>query len=407
MSILHRRHTGTWKIVGCAMRKVEKLLDACDEWNLSISVAKGLEAEGLETHLKDLSALQELPFPTNLRSIQSFLGSTNYYSRFIEDFAIYASVLYELREADFFEIARMTKLTGGDEDVIAEEGNMWSEARTAFAILKNKIVTAPILQHFDVDRQPVVVVYASKWEISAALMQGRDGIYKPVTFTSHPNEIKYGMVDKEVLAQLRILNISYTQLMTRSIKTLEIVKCSKAEDEILSVIAASIKPRKEADAILVLIDPMKQPRQVISMSPPTVEPDERLEVVSLEGSTRVKRNGGAYRGIVWILPGWVVISAPSTYETRFADSLASAALHREDGVAIATEEERLDHMTLNRLDELLIAKNDATIVKITSVTRSLGSDNLADFADPAIPQWSACPDLLATRDFIVSPKKMF
>ena len=36
--------------------------------------------------------------------MQSFVGSLNYYSRFIEDFAIYASVLYELREVEFFEI---------------------------------------------------------------------------------------------------------------------------------------------------------------------------------------------------------------------------------------------------------------------------------------------------------------
>ncbi|POM76567.1 Reverse transcriptase [Phytophthora palmivora] len=98
--------------------KVEKLLDACDEWNLSISVAKSfwgrqqvdylghrVSSGGLKTHPKDLSALLGLPFPTNLRSMQSFLESLNYYSRFIEDFAIYASVLYELREADFYEIA--------------------------------------------------------------------------------------------------------------------------------------------------------------------------------------------------------------------------------------------------------------------------------------------------------------
>ncbi|POM74738.1 Reverse transcriptase, partial [Phytophthora palmivora] len=65
--------------------KVEKLLDACDEWNLSISVTKSfwgrqkvdylghrVSAEGLETHPKDLSALQELPFPTNLRCNHSW-----------------------------------------------------------------------------------------------------------------------------------------------------------------------------------------------------------------------------------------------------------------------------------------------------------------------------------------------
>ncbi|POM80955.1 Reverse transcriptase-rnase h-integrase [Phytophthora palmivora] len=108
--------------------------------------------------------------------MQSFLGSLNYYSRFIEDFAIYASVLYELREADFYEIVRKAKSTGDGEDVVAEEYGRWTEARTAFAILKNKIVAAPILLHFDVDRQPVVV-YASKWAISAALMQEHNGVY--------------------------------------------------------------------------------------------------------------------------------------------------------------------------------------------------------------------------------------
>ncbi|POM71785.1 Reverse transcriptase [Phytophthora palmivora] len=148
-------------------KKVETPLDACDEWNLYISVVKKLlgSAKGLETHPKDLSALQELPFPINLRSMQSFIGSLNYYSRFIEYFAIYASVLYELREADFYEITRRTKSTGDDVDVMTEENGRWTEARTTFAILKNKIVTAPILRHFDVDRQPAVVVYASKWAI--------------------------------------------------------------------------------------------------------------------------------------------------------------------------------------------------------------------------------------------------
>ncbi|POM80431.1 LOW QUALITY PROTEIN: Reverse transcriptase [Phytophthora palmivora] len=53
-----------------------------------------------------------------------------------------------------------------------------------------------------------------------------------------------------------------------------------------------------------------------------------------------------------------------------ADSLASAALRRESGVVIGTEEERQDLVTLNRLDELLIAKGDAAIVKIAAVTRS-------------------------------------
>ncbi|POM72982.1 LOW QUALITY PROTEIN: Reverse transcriptase, partial [Phytophthora palmivora] len=184
------------------------------------------------------------------------------------------------------------------------------------------------------------------------------------------------------------------------------------------------------------------------MPPPTVEPDERLLVVSFDGSARVKRSGGVYSGIVWNLPEWTVISAASRYKldlavneaeyhglllcldllsdmdrgrliicgdsnleirqmkgeieckapgltllrqqalerlrswptheflhmkrdwNQSADSLASAALRRESGVVIVKEEERQDLMTLNRLDELLIAKDDATPVKIAAVTRS-------------------------------------
>ncbi|KAE9282869.1 hypothetical protein PR003_g27291, partial [Phytophthora rubi] len=102
---------GSWDLL---CDRVKALLEACDKWNISISVAKSfggltkvdylghrVSNEGLEAHPKDLSALTDLPFPRTLRAMQSFLGSLNYYGRFIEDMAIYASVLYELREVDF------------------------------------------------------------------------------------------------------------------------------------------------------------------------------------------------------------------------------------------------------------------------------------------------------------------
>ncbi|KAE9065276.1 hypothetical protein PF010_g28272 [Phytophthora fragariae] len=355
---------GAWENL---CEKVDKLLDACDEWNLSISVVKSfwgmkkvdylghrVSGDGMEAQPKDLASLVNLPFPTSLRSMQSFLDSLNYYSRFIEDFAIYASILYELREADFFEATRRFKINPdvnltGDDDGQPGCEDKWSRAMTAFTVLKDKLVRAPIFRHFDPDRRPVVVVYASKWAISAALMKDHDGVYQPVTFTSRtlkPNEINYGVVDKEVLVLLRVLDVCYTQLVTRSIKvltrhstlawlvnssglqgrlgrwaallsgwTLEIVKCTKGEDEILGVVAASITPREEVDAILTSIAPRKQPRQAIAMLPPTVELDEKLLVVSFDGSARVKRSGGAFSAVVWSLPEWTVISAASKYKT--------------------------------------------------------------------------------------------
>ena len=110
---------------------------------------------------------------------------------------------------------------GDDPD--PEGRTRWEKAMIAFTLLKAKIANTPILRHFDPDRPPVIVVYASKWAVSAALLQEYDGIYWPVTFTSRtlkPNEINYGMVEKEIPALLRILDICYCMLVSREIKVL-------------------------------------------------------------------------------------------------------------------------------------------------------------------------------------------
>ena len=69
----------------------------------------------------------------------------------------------------------------------------------------------------------MIVVYASKWAVSAALLQEHEGVYWPIAFSSRtlkPNEVNYGMVEKEVLALLRILDVCYTMLVSREITVL-------------------------------------------------------------------------------------------------------------------------------------------------------------------------------------------
>ena len=69
----------------------------------------------------------------------------------------------------------------------------------------------------------MIVVYACKLTISAALLQEYDGVYWPVTFSSRTlksNEVNYGMVEKEVLSLLRMLDICYTMLVSREITEL-------------------------------------------------------------------------------------------------------------------------------------------------------------------------------------------
>ncbi|GMF46595.1 unnamed protein product [Phytophthora fragariaefolia] len=133
------------------------LLTRYDQWLLG--------AEGLEAHPKDLEMLGNLPFPLTLRAMQSYLGSLNYYRRFIEDFAIYAAVLYELHEGDFQEIGRQEENNSsgrGTGGVVAstEQADRWTLAKFAFTMLKAKLVSTPILKHFDPDRTLVIIHYA-------------------------------------------------------------------------------------------------------------------------------------------------------------------------------------------------------------------------------------------------------
>ncbi|RAW19691.1 hypothetical protein PC110_g23867, partial [Phytophthora cactorum] len=60
-----------------------------------------ISPEGIKADSKKLAAITELSFPISKRGMQSFLGALNYYSRFIQDFAVYGTALYQLKEEDF------------------------------------------------------------------------------------------------------------------------------------------------------------------------------------------------------------------------------------------------------------------------------------------------------------------
>ncbi|OWZ01379.1 reverse transcriptase, partial [Phytophthora megakarya] len=350
--------------------RVEGLLEACDKWNLSISVVKSfwgmpkveyighkVSYNGLEANPTDLSALTDLAFP----------GLFDY-----------ASVLHELREIDF--AAMMKEATQAQIQQVLEVENVdhgsqeggvvnhrktldleatdltevdprWIHAHRSFRVLKTKIAATPILRHFDpdrrADRRATVVVYASDWAISGSLMQEYDQIYYPVMFASRTlksNELNYGIAEKEVLVLLRILDLNYNALVGRPIYvltrhstlawlfrstalqgrlgqwgallspwTLEITKCVNGEDEILGALAASIPPRSEVDKALISIAPKKEPRRKIQAPIPTIGRDEDLYVVDFDGSARIKRGGGAYNAILWKLPEWRVLKARSGY----------------------------------------------------------------------------------------------
>ena len=77
----------------------------------------------------------------------------------------------------------------------------------AFESIKEAFSTAPILQHFDPEKECVVETDASDYVSSAVLSQpDHEGVLCPVAFLSRrhlPAECNYKIYDKELLAIVR------------------------------------------------------------------------------------------------------------------------------------------------------------------------------------------------------------
>ncbi|OWZ07836.1 LOW QUALITY PROTEIN: reverse transcriptase [Phytophthora megakarya] len=107
-------------------------------WNISVSLPKSefgqqtipylsheVCAEGIRATPKIAKSVQDLPFPSTLKGVQSL----NYYNKFIEDLSVVATVLYEL-----------------DEDRI-RAGHDLDKAKEAFEILKRRVLNESELRY--------------------------------------------------------------------------------------------------------------------------------------------------------------------------------------------------------------------------------------------------------------------
>ncbi|KAG3069725.1 hypothetical protein PI124_g21477 [Phytophthora idaei] len=160
-------------------------------------LSREISPECINADSKKLAAITELSFPTSKCGMQSFLGALNYYSHFIQDFAVYGAALYQLKEEDFGP--------GGDLSV----------AGRAFEALQTKGAEAPILKHFDRTKEVHVMLLANEWALSTTLMQEHEGKLHPVRFLGRvlkESEMNYHPAEKEVLALLLLLKTCYMQL---------------------------------------------------------------------------------------------------------------------------------------------------------------------------------------------------
>ncbi|KAJ8569000.1 hypothetical protein ON010_g6261 [Phytophthora cinnamomi] len=116
------------------LETMDRLLRRFEECRISISFTKSIfvqpkvdflshevTREGIRADPKKLKAVTERSFPRSKKGVQAFLSALNYYSRFIQDFAVHGAVLYQLKNEDF--------MVGGD----------LSAAKRSFAQLQRRL----------------------------------------------------------------------------------------------------------------------------------------------------------------------------------------------------------------------------------------------------------------------------
>lgn len=306
-------------------------------WNVSVSLPKSefgkrvipylsheISADGIRATPKIAKGVQDLPFPSTLKGVQSLLGSLNYYHKFIEDFPVIAAFLYELT----------------DEQVRA--GRDLFRAKERFEILKKKIVSTPLLRHPGRTRPCVIIPHANQWAACAVLGQEYDGVIRAVRYTGrvlNDTELRYHIAEKEVVAILRVLQvfrtiiehcllIVYTRYyvlkwviqsksadgrcvpwgLALSHWSMETRKVGRHEDGLAAIMGAGITPREHFDEIAESLTPAKG----LIRKPPMVsiemlEGDFEGVVMSFDGAAKISPHQGSCGCILWKLPGWTII----------------------------------------------------------------------------------------------------
>ena len=127
--------------------------------------------EGIATDLKKIKAIQLWPRPETVTQVWKFTGLTNYYRKFIHNYAKIAKPLHQLVSGENAKLKCMTV--------------KWTEdCEQSFLKLKDLCSNTPVLAYLDYTKNFKLYTDASENGLGAVLTQLKDGKERPIAYAS-------------------------------------------------------------------------------------------------------------------------------------------------------------------------------------------------------------------------------
>ena len=179
------------------LSNLQKVLIRCEEKNLVLNwekchfmVTTGIvlghivSSKGIEVDKSKIELISNLPPPSSVKQVRSFLGHAGFYRRFIKDFSTISKPMCNLLAKDApFE---------------------WTEScQKAFDKIKNMLTSAPIMQPPDWTLPFEIMCDASDYAIGAVLGQRKDKKPYVIYYASkslNSAQMNYSTTEKELLA---------------------------------------------------------------------------------------------------------------------------------------------------------------------------------------------------------------
>lgn len=182
---------------------LRQIFDRCRDYGISLNPAKSvfgvtegkllghiISKDGIKIDPERVEAIQKIPLPHNIKTLQSFLGKINFLRRFIPNYAEIAKPIQTLLKKD-------VKFVWGNE------------GRKSFQEIKDAIVKAPVLISPTYSKEFLIFSFASEDTIAGVLLQkNNEGHEQPIAFMSRSlqgSELKYSTMEKQAYALVKSL----------------------------------------------------------------------------------------------------------------------------------------------------------------------------------------------------------